>query len=657
LKKILTLAIISVLVLSTFLILALHVKANSEITSISAYDYQPEIINEPILMGSEKLIIQDVWPWGSHGTEIVLNERGESYDIIPTTYLATWDLSKYRVVIISSTQWSWSYDNLIAQKDRLANYVAAGGVLVAHACDMGWDGTGHWVSSFLPAGVYHACYAYGGHLTQNPKIVDPTHPIVEGITDAILANWYYSAHGYFTNLPENAKVIIEDHDGHPIYIEYKYGSGTVLATMQTIEWPFIAYWWGLGEPQQRLLRNEIKYAQTLTVAPVKTMIKPVEGYLTSKFGWRNRNGQLEWHNGIDISDVEILGRAIHAPVDGVVVGVGYDDKFGYWIRIYHGDVMRKDGTIGPKVTTGYCHLLELPPLKPNDVVKQGDVIGKVGSTGDSTAPHLHFVIREGTQVVDGKVVALGTEVNPLNYVDYQPAPGVKQLDIRAKSPVDIILTDPDGYVISKTLIEIELTATYLEEDFDRDGDLDVQISIIGPKIGDYLITVVPKPTALPTDMYTLEVLANGVTLFLAEDTQIGAIPSQGYGIEFTETEIIPFIPIAIDIKPDSYPNSINSGAQGFLPVAILTTSSFDASTVDPVTLKLAGVGVQAKGKSENLGVLQDVDVDGDLDLVVHFKIDELGLAEGINKLKLIGYTYEGVLIKGSDSVRVVPPKS
>ncbi|RSN75596.1 hypothetical protein D6D85_05845, partial [Candidatus Methanodesulfokora washburnensis] len=104
---------------------------------------------------------------------------------------------------------------------------------------------------------------YGGHLTQNPHIVDPTHPIVKGLTDDILANWYYSAHGYFTNLPENARIIIVDHAGYPIYIEYKYGAGTVLATMMTIEWPFVAYWWGLGEPQQRLLRNEIEYAQML----------------------------------------------------------------------------------------------------------------------------------------------------------------------------------------------------------------------------------------------------------------------------------------------------------------------------------------------------------------------------------------------------------
>jgi hypothetical protein len=243
---------------------AMCITAGDEITSTKApADYQPEIINEPIIMGSDKLIIQDVWPWGSHGIEIVLKERGESYDIIPTAYLAAWNLSKYRVVIISSTQWSWSYDNLIAQKDKLASYVAAGGILVVHGADMGWDGTGHWRSSFLPGGVYHACYAYGGHLTQNPHIVDPTHPIVKGLTDDILANWYYSAHGYFTNLPENARIIIVDHAGYPIYIEYKYGAGTVLATMMTIEWPFVAYWWGLGEPQQRLLRNEIEYAQML----------------------------------------------------------------------------------------------------------------------------------------------------------------------------------------------------------------------------------------------------------------------------------------------------------------------------------------------------------------------------------------------------------
>ena len=61
--------------------------------------------------------------------------------------------------------------------------------------------------------------------------------------------------------------------------------------------------------------------------------------------------------------------------------------------------------------------------------------------------------------------------------------------------------------------------------------------------------------------------------------------------------------IAIDIKPGSFPNSINLGSNGVVPVAILSTDTFDASTVDPFTVTLAGAAVRMKGKSGNAGSL------------------------------------------------------
>ena len=107
--------------------------------------------------------------------------------------------------------------------------------------------------------------------------------------------------------------------------------------------------------------------------------------------------------------------------------------------------------------------------------------------------------------------------------------------------------------------------------------------------------------------------------------------------------------ITIDIKPGSDPNSINLKSRGVTPVAVLTTEDFDASTVDPVTLQFAGA-------SPLRWALEDVDADGDLDLILHFKTQELALTKDSTDATLTGETFDWVLIEGTDSVRIVPPK-
>ena len=107
------------------------------------------------------------------------------------------------------------------------------------------------------------------------------------------------------------------------------------------------------------------------------------------------------------------------------------------------------------------------------------------------------------------------------------------------------------------------------------------------------------------------------------------------------------IVIQIDIKPGSYPNSINLGSMGVLPVAVLTTGEFDSSTVDPDTVVFAGA-------SPLRWAIEDVDYDGDLDLIFHFKTQELNLNMFSIEATLTGETFDGVLIEGTDTVNVVP---
>jgi hypothetical protein len=122
--------------------------------------------------------------------------------------------------------------------------------------------------------------------------------------------------------------------------------------------------------------------------------------------------------------------------------------------------------------------------------------------------------------------------------------------------------------------------------------------------------------------------------------------------------VVAFVPgvvdVQIDVKPGSSTNAINSAAKGVVPVAVLTTDDFNASFVDPATVTVGGVSPRTVGKSGRLSSMEDVDRDGDLDLLVHVDTEQLGLAGGATELTLKGETIDGRSIQGRDSVRIVP---
>ena len=120
------------------------------------------------------------------------------------------------------------------------------------------------------------------------------------------------------------------------------------------------------------------------------------------------------------------------------------------------------------------------------------------------------------------------------------------------------------------------------------------------------------------------------------------------------TRTIILVTVEIDIKPGSYPNSINPQARGVIPVAILTTEDFDASEVDASTVAIEGVLAKQKGKSGKHGSLEDVDSDGDLDLVVQIP-NTIDWPDDATEATLTGETWDAVPIEGTDSVRIVPP--
>ena len=112
--------------------------------------------------------------------------------------------------------------------------------------------------------------------------------------------------------------------------------------------------------------------------------------------------------------------------------------------------------------------------------------------------------------------------------------------------------------------------------------------------------------------------------------------------------------VTIDIKPGSDPNSINLGSKGAIPVAILSSPDFDATTVDPSTVNLADATVKVKGKGTVMAAAEDVNGDGLMDLVVHVETEVLVLTEGDTEAILVGSTFDGTQIEGVDLIQVVP---
>ena len=126
------------------------------------------------------------------------------------------------------------------------------------------------------------------------------------------------------------------------------------------------------------------------------LLWPLPGYhyITSYFGPRDLAG-YKYHYGIDISGSGVYGHDIVAAESGTVLLAQTDKSWGKFLLIDHGNGM----------LTRYAHCSKLL-VSQGDRVKRGQVIAKVGDTGNVTGPHLHFEVYEGDQ-----------RYNPLNYLD------------------------------------------------------------------------------------------------------------------------------------------------------------------------------------------------------------------------------------------------
>jgi len=122
---------------------------------------------------------------------------------------------------------------------------------------------------------------------------------------------------------------------------------------------------------------------------------PVEDMrMTSSYGMRDHPilRQRKRHNGVDLAAAR--GTPVYATADGMVGVAKYYGSYGNYVQIEHGG----------ELETRYGHLSSYT-VSAGDLVRKGDLIGYVGSTGRSTGPHLHYEVR-----VDGE------PVNPIPYM-------------------------------------------------------------------------------------------------------------------------------------------------------------------------------------------------------------------------------------------------
>ena len=116
--------------------------------------------------------------------------------------------------------------------------------------------------------------------------------------------------------------------------------------------------------------------------------------ITSGYGWRTWSRGSDFHLGIDISGPNAYGQPVYAAKAGTVAPIGHHWSYGNAVTLYHGGGF----------ATRYAHMSAVY-VSPGQSVSQGQMIGRIGNTGNSSGPHLHFEVRIN-----------GQTVNPLGYL-------------------------------------------------------------------------------------------------------------------------------------------------------------------------------------------------------------------------------------------------
>ena len=302
-----------------------------------------------------------------------------------------------------------------------------------------------------------------------------------------------------------------------------------------------------------------------------------------------------------------------------------DDGTDQWYRVsaspyWHSFTIAMSPT-GSKVLWGDASYWDNPTRALMASNPDGSGRIQIGSFIYRTSP---LVLADGNTVVYNFIRT--------RYIGEPPLAGnIYAMDIDGSNPRTVI--DDEYYNTWASYNPVDAQALLMASDRDPDGNTHIfKINMDG--------TGIEQLTSGPYNDGGASYSANAHELLYLR-TPVDEGPSQ-----LVIRRIIQIV--EIDIKPGGIPNSINLKSKGKVPVAILTTDDFDASAVNPVTVEFAGA-------SPLKWHFEDVDFDGDFDLVMHFATQELMLAHDSTQATLTGETWDYLLILGIDSVRIVPP--
>lgn len=229
--------------------------------------------------GSETVaILQDDLPWYTPSNSDEMTAQHKNFCTINSTDIGSLDLSRFKEILISSDQSQDFYNAIFPDPERfihpdIENFVRQGGILSANLYDHSWH-NGVWADlttlqsySFV-GGLKHFLV----NLYNDLIIVDSAHPLISGNLPCSGGNcgkvldegsyndiddYSFSTPGYFYDLPVGTKTIMATYDGHPVTIEYPFGSGVVIATLFLSEYAYYIF------DKKSPLANEIAYQDYL----------------------------------------------------------------------------------------------------------------------------------------------------------------------------------------------------------------------------------------------------------------------------------------------------------------------------------------------------------------------------------------------------------
>jgi hypothetical protein len=316
LKKIFILAVASLLLISTFTIIPPQVKAETGEELLNTHS--PESVTTYMVppQPGKILLLDDLGQPGFEGKR-ALDRFGYTYTHVSPTEFATVDLYQYDVIFVAWLPSQAEVDALNARKSDIADYIRSGGGIVVNGewrCAWGVINPYSFLPVTFDTGPCEWCHTNGVH------IVDPTHPLVSGLTDDLLSPWDNSVHGRITVWPTEATVVtIATAWNTPHILAMEYGAGRIVVAASDPEYHVV---YGPGYGPWQLLYNELSWA--CRRVPVPPKFKKGDIVRATVDGLRVRNDEL----------TDIIGKVyagyggeiLEGPKIGDVDGV----KYTFW---------------------------------------------------------------------------------------------------------------------------------------------------------------------------------------------------------------------------------------------------------------------------------------------------------------------------------------